>query len=512
MTSMTRIRAVFGSGRGSVTVVGMAVRGRLPRRPEEHPFHRPEHVPGAEDDARDGSHRHRQIRSPPLGGDASPGPLERAEEHHELSDESIEARQPDAREGEEEKHECQPRGPRRDPTEIRDRPSVVTLVDHPDQREQPRRRETVVDQLERRPFDGHWLEGRDAHHAVAHVTHRRISDESLEIGLRKRYQRPVEDSHNAQAEDPRGGGGCCLREHRQGEAKEAIDADLEEDAGEIDASPRRCLNVRQREPGVEGNDRHLDGKAGKQGQKHPPLQPSPLGIHRERMGRQAGGERGDVEGERAGVRGVPQDDREQAEERKHAPGEGVDEELHRGPTAVVVPPDADEEKQRHEGELEEHVEQDHVPGREHAEHRRLEDEQQNVEADRLLFDRLPADHHGGHGEEGREAEQPDRQSVEAEREADVERSIDEPRPLADGEGVPGRHLWKCPEDEEDGAGKRDQRRDRGALTHRRDAARSEQPGRQGTDERGEDDQQEVVGRGEGVHGWGCRGGADGFRE
>ena len=230
------------------------------------------------------------------------------------------------------------------------------------------------------------------------------------------------------------------------------------------------------------------------------------------MGRQAGGELGDVEGERAGVGSIPKDDREQAQERQHAPGKGVDEKLHRRPPAVIVPPDADEEEQRHEGELEEHIEQDHVPGGEHAEHRRFEDEQERVETDRLLFDRFPTDHDGRHREESREAEQPDRQPVEAEREADVERAVDEPRSLADGEGVPGRHLWKGTEDEEDGAGERDQRRHRRALTHRRDAARPEQPGRQGTDQRREDDQDEVVGWGEGVHGWRCRGGAGGSVE
>jgi hypothetical protein len=165
-----------------------------------------------------------------------------------------------------------------------------------------------------------------------------------------------------------------------------------------------------------------------------------------------------------------------------------------------VAPDADEEEQRHEGELEEHVEQDHVPGGEHAEHRRLEDEQERVEADRLLLDRFPADHHGGDREERRETEQPDRQAVEAERKADVERPIDEPWPLADGEGVPGRHLGERPEDEEDGAGERDQRRHRRTLTHRRNAARAEEPGRQRTDQGREDDQEEVVFGREGVHG------------
>ena len=59
-------------------------------------------------------------------------------------------------------------------------------------------------------------------------------------------------------------------------------------------------------------------------------------------------------------------------------------------------PDADQEEERHERELEAGVEQDHVAGRKHAQHRRLEHQQKHIEADRPVFDGVPTDEYGGH--------------------------------------------------------------------------------------------------------------------
>jgi hypothetical protein len=177
---------------------------------------------------------------------------------------------------------------------------------------------------------------------------------------------------------------------------------------------RSTLDVGQRQPGVEGHDRHLDREAHEERDEDDHLQPAPLGVHRQRVGGHAGGESVDVERDGAGVRGVPEHDRKQAEERQHAAGERVEEELDGRLAAVVVPPDADQKEQRHEREFEEDVEEDDVPRGEHAEHRGLEHQQQRVEPDRTFVDRVPADEHGRQREQRGEAEQPEREAVEAE--------------------------------------------------------------------------------------------------
>ncbi|MFN9958183.1 MAG: hypothetical protein ACK55I_34195, partial [bacterium] len=104
--------------------------------------------------------------------------------------------------------------------------------------------------------------------------------------------------------------------------------------------------------------------------------------------------------------------------------------------------------------------------------------EQPVEPDRLLADRLPADHHRGHGEQRRQAEEPHRETVQAEAEPNVERTVDEPCSLADGEGAPrgGLRAGEEAQDQPRGAGERDDGGHRGALSHGRHAARAEQPG------------------------------------
>ena len=106
------------------------------------------------------------------------------------------------------------------------------------------------------------------------------------------------------------------------------------------------------------------------------------------------GEGLDVERDRVCVGGVPEHDGKQAQEGEHATGERVDEELDGRPPPLVVPPDPNQKEQRHERELEEHVEQNHVASREHPEHRCLEHQQQHVEPDRAIRDGVPAHKYG----------------------------------------------------------------------------------------------------------------------
>ena len=331
---------------------------------------------------------------------------------------------------------------------------------------------------------------------------RRIGDEPLEIGLHQCHERPVENPDHAQAEEPRGGCGRRVGKHRQREPQEAVDADLEQHPGQIDAATRGGLDVGQRQPGVEGNDRDLHGEAGEEREKHDHLQPAPFAAHRERVSGRARREGGDVEGDDAGVRRIPEHDREQAEEGQHAAGERVDEELHRRPTALIVAPDPDQEEERHEREFEEHVEQDHVPRREDAEHRRFQEEQQHVEPDRLLLDRVPTDEHRREGEQGREAEQPDRQAVEAQRQSHVENAAHKPGGRGDGIGTAcgGLRALQITQHEPASIHERDQRRHHRALPHRREPAATEHPGHDGADERRGDHEQKVRRRGKTVHG------------
>ena len=128
---------------------------------------------------------------------------------------------------------------------------------------------------------------------------------------------------------------------------------------------------------------------------------------------------------------VPKHDRQQAQQRQHAAGQREEEELDRRVTPLFAAPDADEEEQRHERELEEQVEENNVAGDEHAQHARAQHEQQAVVERLLVLDRVPTYQHGDDQQQGRQREEPEAQAVQGDAELDVQRAAQggEPRQM-----------------------------------------------------------------------------------
>ena len=100
---------------------------------------------------------------------------------------------------------------------------------------------------------------------------------------------------------------------------------------------------------------------------------------------------------------------------------------------LVAAPDADEEEQRHQRELEEQIEEDDVAGDKHAQHARFQHQEQAIVERLLLANRLPTHQHGDHHQQGRQAEEPEAQAVQGDAEADVQR-----QPAAASQGTSGR--------------------------------------------------------------------------
>ena len=253
---------------------------------------------------------------------------------------------------------------------------------------------------------------------------------------------------------------------------------------------------------MQGHDRYLDREPGQEGQEYDHLQPAPLGRHRQGVEHRGVGEPLDVEGHDAGLGGVPEHDHKQPQKCQQASGKRVHEELDRRLPPLLVSPDADQKEERHECELEEDVEQEQVAGGEHAKHRRLEHEQKHIEAHRPVGDRFPAHEHGRDREQGRKAEHPEGEAVEAEGQPNVEEPAGEPGHLNPGEGNPGgrRGIGEEAGDQPAGQAEGGQSGDGGALPHRCQAAGAERPGHHRTDQRRDDDQEQVGLGAEAVHG------------
>ena len=93
---------------------------------------------------------------------------------------------------------------------------------------------------------------------------RPVGEQLLEVGLAHRDERAVDDADDADQADPPRQFVRRPRADREGDADEAVAAELQQHAGQDHADRRRRLDVRVRQPRVQRDDRHLDREADEQ--------------------------------------------------------------------------------------------------------------------------------------------------------------------------------------------------------------------------------------------------------
>ncbi len=222
------------------------------------------------------------------------------------------------------------------------------------------------------------------HRDKAEVGQRGVRHQAFHVPLADGEQRPVEDPDHRQREHHGREVGRRVREQRDAVADQPEGPDLVQDAHQQDRAAGRRLRARVRQPGVEGEQRRLDGEGDEEAQEEQLLHTR--GDIQLTQG-------GEVEG--AGAELVGRDDVETDHRGEHEqPAEqAVQQELHRrvGPLRLLFdrPVAPDQEVHRDQHRLEEDVEQEDVGGGEHPDHPRLEREQQREER----RDAAPA-HHG----------------------------------------------------------------------------------------------------------------------
>ena len=156
------------------------------------------------------------------------------------------------------------------------------LVDHADQEEHASRANAVGDHLEHGPAHGHrpviavMVESRrgaphaDAQQHVAHVAHRTVGDQPLEILLGQRRQRSVHHAHRAEPADQPGQLVAGVGTDRVADADHAVSAHLQQHAGQDHRDRRRRLDVGIGQPRMQRHRRQLDDEPDQQQQERPP--------------------------------------------------------------------------------------------------------------------------------------------------------------------------------------------------------------------------------------------------
>jgi hypothetical protein len=159
--------------------------------------------------------------------------------------------------------------------------------------------------------------------------------------------------------------------------------------------------VRERQPAVEREDRHLHAEPYEEAEED------------QELGRR--GELASPFGEGRDREGVPRngvEEHEEADQHEDRSAHGVEDEVERGRAAPLATPAVDEEEERDQRQLPEHVEERPVLCHEHAEHRRFELQEQRVVAlgplrdARRSEDRDQAEEGGEQDHREREAVQP----------------------------------------------------------------------------------------------------------
>ena len=146
---------------------------------------------------------------------------------------------------------------------------MAPVIQHPYQHEERAGRNTVIDHLVDGAFDAPEVEGKNAEHDEAEVSHGRIGDQFFQVRLDHGDKRTVEDTDDGENTDEGRKLLGCVGEERQAEAEHPVSPHLQQDARQ-DHRPRRGrFHVRVGEPGVKRKHGDLD----REGQEERPEKP-----------------------------------------------------------------------------------------------------------------------------------------------------------------------------------------------------------------------------------------------
>lgn len=211
----------------------------LVRRAEEHLGEKPQHIERREDDAGDGEHRENRE----LG--------EYADEDRELRHEADESRQSQGRHAREHEARRKARHLVGKPLEIVHCAKMRLFIDEADHREEERAHHAVRHHVGNRARDADDIQCREAQEHIAHVRHRRVADDVLQILLHERDVSGIEHVAHREERDQWRPELRAQRQHEKPDADEAVAADLLQNARMNHRHRRRCARVAVGRPAVE---------------------------------------------------------------------------------------------------------------------------------------------------------------------------------------------------------------------------------------------------------------------
>ena len=265
----------------------------------------------------------------------------------------------------------------------------------------------MSDHLNHRPLVSQLAAGVDSNQHEAHMGDGGVSDQTLNIVLAEGHPRAVENTDDAKPHRDRRKFGGSVREQRQRKAQQAVGRGFQQDPREVNGTRGRRLRVRIRQPAVQRNHRHFYRESDKEAQhqqvfhavRHRRLQQ--LFI---------------VEGPYAGSVEVHKRQRQDGYQHHQTARLGINEELGcrrdtRFTVGSLMAPQRDQEVHRHQHHFPEEEEQEHVDGKEHADHAAQDPHQVQVEEALVFFDFSPGAEYRQNAEQAGQHYHQQRQAV-----------------------------------------------------------------------------------------------------
>src|SRR5579883_907599 len=336
-----------------------------------------------------------------------PGPvhLVGAEEDQELSHEAVEHRQAHGTERDEAEEGGKLRHGRTEAAVLADFEGMAAIVKHTDEEEKRAGGDAVGEHLINRALHGNRMEGEDAEDDESQVADGGVGDEFFQVRLHKRDERAIDDADDGQNGDPGGRAIRSLGEEREAEAHHAVGAHFQEHAGQNDGAGGGRLDVRVREPGMQREERHLDGEGQEKGEEEEHFRARRKMVYaglQQRLNRR--------QVERASEVIEPQD----ADQHERGAEHGVDEEFYSGVDAAVVAPDADEEGHGDQHDFPEEEEEEEIEGEKDPDDADFEQKEHHVEFLDAVVHAIPGSHDAERREEGGEDDEEEADAVDAE--------------------------------------------------------------------------------------------------
>ena len=212
-----------------------------------------------------------------------------------------------------------------------------------------------------------------------------VGNQTLDVVLREGHPGTVEDTDHTQPHGNRcelcGG----IREQRQCETQQTVGRRFQQDARQVNGTRRWCLRVRVWQPAVQRNDWHFHRERDEEAQHQQVF--NAVGHWRFQQIFV-------VEGPGSGRVVVNKHQRQNSNQHHQTTRLGIDEELGcrrdtRFTVGRLVAPQRDQEVHRHQHHLPEEEEQEHVDGKEHADHAAQDPHQVQVEEALVFFDFSP---------------------------------------------------------------------------------------------------------------------------